>query len=257
MNIDVTPRSNAGTSVNPFGYHDDRPPPGWPNDPTEYGPGEGPRHAEDFHLHEATFPIYALPPDRWDGYAGLSGSGSSGRDLSHVDFGYFDEPGGSARGLEVVNARPGGRRRVRSMRPEDVGEWANDPFPDDDVVNFASRFLSNEERRRLQSSEFGWLDLGPTRIVGIVELEVAGRRVETHRREYRGLPPLRSVAFEVPGTRLTLFGWILTFDELDDFARGLERLELGSELHGALKEAQARTDRRFEELHRHHHHDGS
>jgi hypothetical protein len=56
VEIDVHPRSNAGTSVNAFGYAAGRPPPGWPDDPTEYGPGEGPRHAEDFHLHERRSP---------------------------------------------------------------------------------------------------------------------------------------------------------------------------------------------------------
>jgi hypothetical protein len=70
VDADVDPGSNAGTSVNAFGYPAGRPPPGWPDDPTEYAPGEGPRHAEDFHLHEATFPLYVVPPGTWEGYAG-------------------------------------------------------------------------------------------------------------------------------------------------------------------------------------------
>lgn len=209
VDVEVPPRSNAGTSVNAFAYRDGRPPPGWPDDPTGYGPGEGPRHAEDFHLYEVTFLVYALPPGRWEGYAGPSGSGSEGRDVTDVRFGYFESPG----------------------------------------------FVAREDRRRFES-EFGWPDVGPMRIAGFVELDVVGRRVEAHRREFQRLPSLRSVGFQLPGTRLTLFGWGLAFDELEKHARALERLELGSELHRALMEAQARTDRGFEELHGHHLDDG-
>ena len=256
VDVEAPPRSNAGTSVNAFGYRDGRPPPGWPDDPTEYGPGEGPRHAEDFHLYEVTFPVYALPPGRWEGYAGPSGSGSEGREVTDVRFGYFDEPGGSARGMEVVNARPGRRSWGRPARHEDVGIWWSDRDGENtDVVNFAFRFVPREDRRRFES-EFGWPDVGPMRIAGFVELDVVGRRVEAHRREFQRLPSLKSVGFDLPGTRLTLVGWGLAFDELENHARALERLELGSDLLRALEEAEARSDRRFNELHGHRLDDG-
>jgi hypothetical protein len=183
LDFEVHPRSNAGTTVNGYGHPADRPASGWPDDPTEYGPGEGPRHAEDLHLHEATFPIYAIPPDRWDGHAGLAGSSSSGRDVTEVRFGYFDDPG------------------VRPIRHEDVGIWFSDRNPEDDVENFAARFLSPEDRAGLRGGD-GYLELGPVRVAAIFELEIAGVRVEAHRREYQRLPSLRSIGFELPGTRM-------------------------------------------------------
>jgi hypothetical protein len=251
VDIDVHRSSNAGTSVNAFGYPVGRPPPGWPDDPTEYGPGEGPHHAEDFHLHEVTFPLYVVPPDRWEGYAGLSGSGSSGRALDRVGFGYFDEPGGTRRGFEVGNERPGRRPPLEPpSRPEDVGIWRSDPFPEENTVNFAARFLSPEGRREL-TGDRRWL--GPVRVAGIVELDVAGHRVEAALREYRRLPSLRSIRFDLPGVRLVLQGWDLTFDELEHHAKTLERLELGTELFSSMGAAQARTTRRFDELHGHEH----
>jgi hypothetical protein len=251
VDVDVRQRSNAGTSVNAFGYPVGRPPPGWPDDHAEYGPGEGPRHAEDFHLHEASFPLYVVPPDRWDGYAGLSGSGSSGRDLDHVGFGYFDEPGGRRRGFEVIN-QPLGRRQLleRPARREDVGIWWSDPFPADDTVNFVARFLSPEERRGL-TGDRGWLETGPVQLVSIVDLDVAGNRVEAALRTYRRLPALRSIRFDLPDVRVVLDGWDLTFDELEGYARTLERLELSTDLLGSMEAAQARTARRFDELHGH------
>jgi hypothetical protein len=159
LDLEVHPQSNASTGVNAIGYRNGGPPPGWPDDPAEYGPGEGPRHAEDFHLHEVSFPICVIPPDRWDGYAGLSSSSSSGQDVTHVAFGYFDEPGGSRRGLEIVNAGPDQRSWVRPVRQEDVGVWWSDRVPDDDVENFAARFISRDDHASLQG-EHGFLDAG-------------------------------------------------------------------------------------------------
>jgi hypothetical protein len=251
VDVEVHPRSNTGTSVNAFGYPADRPPPGWPDDPAEYGPGEGPRHAEDFHLHEASFSLYVVPPDRWDGYAGLSGSGSSGRDLDHVGFGYFDEPGGRRRGFEVINQHLGRSQQLeRPARREDVGIWWSDPFPADDRVNFTARFLSAEERRGL-TGDRGWLETGPVQLVNIVDLDVAGHRVEAALRTYQRLPALRSISFDLPDVRLVVHGWDVGFDELQGYARTLERLELGSGLYRSMKAAQARTTRRFDQLHGH------
>jgi hypothetical protein len=253
MDLEVHPQSNASTGVNAFGYRDGGPPPGWPDDPAEYGPGEGPRHAEDFHLHEVSFPIYVIRPDRWDGYAGLSSSSSSGQDVTHVAFGYFDEPGGSRRGLEIVNARPDHRSWVRSVRQEDVGVWWGDRVPDDDVENFAARFISREDHASMQG-EHGFLDIGPIRVAAIVELEAVGRHVQAQRREFRRLPSLRSIEFELPQTRVTLLGWKLSFEELEDHARALEQLQLRTDLFRALEAAEAWAGRRFRE--REHHHQG-
>jgi hypothetical protein len=100
-----------------------------------------------------------------------------------VRFGYFDDPG------------------VRPIRHEDVGIWFSDRNPEDDVENFAARFLSPEDRAGLRGGD-GYLELGPVRVAAIFELEIAGVRVEAHRREYQRLPSLRSIGFELPGTRM-------------------------------------------------------
>jgi hypothetical protein len=135
---------------------------------------------------------------------------------------------------------------------EDVGVWSNARFPDDDVANFAPRFLSHPDLLELQN-ERSFPDAGPSRVAAIRELVVAGHRVEARLREYRRLPRLRSIAFDLPGTRVTLQGWDLAFQELEDHARVLERLDLGTELFVAMSAAQARSDRRVDELHDRYH----
>jgi hypothetical protein len=172
-----------------------------------------------------------------------------------VRFGYFEDPGGGRRGFEIVNARPDRHPRMHRGHMEDLGIWSNATFPDDDVANFASRFLSHPDLLELQDEQ-GFPDAGPSRVAAIRELVVAGHRVEARLREYRRLPRLRSIAFELPGTRVTLQGWDLAFQELEDHARGLERLELGTELFVAMSAAQARSDRRFDELFGRHHDGG-
>ncbi|HEY7660821.1 MAG TPA: hypothetical protein VIC58_09520 [Actinomycetota bacterium] len=249
VDSDVPPNANSGSAVNPFGYRDDRPPPGWPPDDTVYGPGEGPRHAEDFHLHEVTFPIYALMPDRWDGYACLSGSSTSMRGVDEVRIGYFEEPAGGRRGLEVVSGRPD-RHGRRTRHDQDVGVWWAEPYSDPDVLNFAPRFLSTDELRA-SFGEFGLPDFGVTRVAALTELEVDGHRVEARRREFARHPALRCVDFVLPGVRVVVQGWGLSFDELEEHARALEPLELGTDLLQALKDAQDRSDRRASELYRH------
>lgn len=248
------PASNSGTSVNGFGVRTDRPPPGWPDDPTEYGPGEGPRHEEDFHLHEVAFALYVVPPDRWQGFAGLSGSGGSERRIDHVEFGYFDEPGGSERGFEVMSASPGRQRPHGWPDPalEDVGVWTEGRYPEDEVYNFAGRFLGAKELDVFQD-EHGLHDFGPSRIESITEAVVGSERVELARREYRQLPAFRSIHLDLPANRVALFGWNLSFDELTHYAELLEPLDLDSPLLEAMKAAQAGSDRRFDELHGHRH----
>lgn len=151
----------------------------------------------------------------------------------------------------MINQHPGRRRLLeRPARRDDVGIWWSDPFPADDMVNFAARFLSPEERREL-TGDRGWLETGPVQIARIVDLEVAGHRVEAALRTYRRLPALRSISFDLPDVRLVLHGWDLTFDLLEGYARTLERLELGTDLFRSMEAAQARTSRRFDELHGH------
>jgi hypothetical protein len=253
LDTDVPPNANAGTSVNGLGYAADRPPPGWPDDPTQYEPGEGPRHAENFHLHEATFPLYVVHPEKWKGYVQTSGSSASGSRVDDVSFGYFEKPGGGGRGFEVTSERPDVDRRFeRPIREEDVGIWWSDSFATLAPINFAPRFISHELTQGLRD-ERGFPNLGPTRIAAIVEIEVAGLRVRCIRTEYRLLPPLRSIRFELPDVRVALHGWALTVDELEGFARTLERLELGTPLLRAMQAAEARSDARFQELHGRHH----
>jgi hypothetical protein len=252
LDNDFPANANAGASVNGFGYRADHPPPGWPDDPTEYGPGEGPRHADDFHLHEVTFPLYVAHPEKWNGYVGISGSSSSGNRVDDVSFGYFEEPGGGSRGFEVTSERPDVDRRFeRPIREEDVGIWRSDSFATRAPINFAPRFTSHQRLQGLRD-ERGFPNLGPTRIAAIVEIDVAGLRVRCARTGYRLLPLLRSIRFELPDVRVALHGWTLAVEELEGFARTLERLELGKPLLRALQAAQARSDARFQELHGHH-----
>jgi hypothetical protein len=137
---------------------------------------------------------------------------------------------------------------VRPPRIEDVGIWWREEMADDEVVNFAARFLSREAMRALED-ERGWYQAGPVRLEAIVELDVAGARVSAARRDYRRQPELREIRFELGPTRITLLGWSVSFQELEGHARGLERLELRTPLFRAMEVAQARSDARFQEFH--------
>ena len=242
VEVFVHGRSNAGTSVNPFAYMGDRPPPGWPDDPTVYAGGVGPRHADDFLLYEATFPLYVVPPDRWIGYTRLSGGGSSDGHLDHVVFGYVDEPRDPHVGFEVNCEDPERRPGKPGIDPRDMDA----PFLTDDAFNFAARFLRARERDDLMD-DFGRADAGPMRNEGPIELDVAGHRVTAGRRTFGRLPSLRSLGFDLPAVRVVVNGWGLTFEDLVRYARALEQLELGTDLHHAMTSAQARTDRRFDD----------
>jgi hypothetical protein len=246
VDADVHPNANTGTSVNPLGYPVGTPPPGWPPDRREYRPGEGPRHGDDFHLHESSFPLYAVPPARWEGYVSEAGSGRSGGQLDRVAFGYFDEPGGEERGFEVTNERVGRDRFDRPPGPEDMGIWWSDPFTGAVVVNFACRFLSHEGRRAFAGPR-GRFEAGPHRVVELTPLDVAGHRVHAAFREYRRLPSLRSITLDLPDVHIVVIGWAMSFGELRSASTALERLRLGSELFHALASAQRRSDARFAE----------
>ena len=212
------PASNSGTSVNGFGVRTDRPPPGWPDDPTEYGPGEGPRHEEDFHLHEVAFALYVVPPDRWqdsraspaaaDRNAGSTTSSSATSTSRRIRAG--------VRG-DVGQPRPATTPRMAGPALEDVGVWTEGRYPEDDVYNFAGRFLGAKELDVFQD-EHGFHDFGPSRIESITEAVVGSERVEHARREYRQLPAFRSIHLDVPGSRVVLYGWNLSFEELTHYA---------------------------------------
>jgi hypothetical protein len=249
IDLDVSSDSNAGTSVNSFCYSPDGPPPGWPADDTQYGPGQGPRWAEDFLLHVCPFPLYIVPPDAWEGYTALSGHGGSGRidAPEEVRFGYVDEPRDARRGFEIVNRFPDRRWRrfEREAREEDVGIWMADRPADDDVLNFADRFVRHEGERGRR----GQLDTGPRRYTGRVDVTVAGHPVSVERWEFQDFPSYRRLVVALAGVEIVLHGWDLTEDECLAHLPRLERLQLGTPLFEAMKRAQARSDARLAELH--------
>ena len=69
--------------------------------------------------------------------------------------------------------------------------------------------------------EHGFHDFGPSRIESITEAVVGSERVEHARREYRQLPAFRSIHLDVPGSRVVLYGWNLSFEELTHYAEPL------------------------------------
>ena len=75
-------------------------------------------------------------------------------------------------------------------------------------------------------------------------------------RELKRFAAYRSIRFELPDVDVLVQGWGLSFDELEEFARALEPLELGNDLFQSLKAAEARGARRFDELHGHHQDNG-
>jgi hypothetical protein len=239
LDVEVGAHANAGTGVGGVTWRDDRPPPGWPEELRTFGPGEGPRRGEDFSLHEAGFPMYVVPPDRWAGSIGLSSTGSSATSVHSVAFGYFDRrprEGELARGFEVTSSIRQPHPSVRPPSPDDVGTWFDERLPPDDVVNFVGRFLSREVERALQDDR-GWADYGAVRLTALAELEVEGTLVRVAEREYHRLPQLRELRFRLPPTEVILLGWSLPFDQLEGFAAALERLELGTDLFRGIEAA--------------------
>lgn len=250
IHLEVEPDANAVTSVNAFGYPADRPPPGWPEDPTPYAPGEGPRWSEDFCLHVARFPLYVVPPELWGGFAGLSGSGSSGPGrVTEVGVGYFEDVGGGSRGFEVINRDPRESDRrsrfARQVRPEDVGIWWNDPYPADDVANFVARFRPREDRRVRSPI---W-NVGPRRYLDGEQVMIAGVSRAAERWEFMDYPSLRLLRVPLPEVEITLQGWEFLEDELLEFAGALEPMRLGSDLFRRMSEAQKASDAAARRLH--------
>jgi hypothetical protein len=115
--IEVRPKSNAGTSVNPISWPDGSPPPGWPEEAREFLPGEGPRWEEDFYLHVASFPLYVVPPETWHGLSAWSGAAfhTPGHPYE-VRFSYIEA-------IEVANTVPERGFEVVNLDPEEAARF--------------------------------------------------------------------------------------------------------------------------------------
>lgn len=239
---DVSPDANCGTSVNPFSWPGGSPPPGWPEDAAEYGPGEGPRWEEDFYLHVAGFPIYVLPPEHWQGYAMLSGMGSTGEgEVRQVRFIYLDAIPDPGHGLGVHCRDPDERSSRRRVAPEeDIGIWLPGTSIDEDEIDFLGRFLPRAEFHRLIFRRI--VDLGSRRYLDRVDLR---RGWSAERWEYQDHPLLRVVRIPLPEVELTMLGWDISEERLLWSASRLERLELGSDLVQRMGSAVAESNAAF------------
>jgi len=227
---DVSPDANTGTSVNPFSYRGGSPPPGWPEDTTEYGPGEGPRWEEDFSLHVAGFPIYVLPPEHWDGYAMLSGMGSTGGEhrVKQVRFAYLDSIPDPGHGLGVHCRHPDDPSSLRRVAPEeDIGIWLPSTSVDEDEIDFLGRFLPRAEFERLILRRI--VDLGPRRYLGRVDLRASW---SAERWEYQDHPLLRLVRIPLAEVELTILGWGISEERLLSFACASNSLSSGATCSG-------------------------
>jgi hypothetical protein len=162
-----------------------------------------------------------------------------------VSFDYVDEPGDATRGFEIVNLSPVRvRRRFEpEARDEAVGIWIAERRPDVSVRNFAGRFVGHDERSRR-----GRFDTGPRRYTGRADVTVAGERVSAERWEWRDLPSYHRFVVSLAKVDIVLHGWGLAEDECLAFLHRLERLQVGTPLFEAMKQAQARSDARFAEL---------
>jgi len=248
---DVPPDGNAGTSVNPFSYAADSPPPGWPEDTAEYGPGEGPRWEEDFYLHVSGFPIFVLPPEHWEGYAMLSGMGSTGEhEVTQVLFVYLDAIPDPRHGLGVHCRHPDehlSRRRV--SREEDIGAWLPGASIDEDEIDFLVRFLPRAEIDRLILRPV--VDLGPRRYLGRAAIDLPVGEASARRRDYKDHPNLRLARMQLPEVEVTLLGWRISEERLLWFASRLEPLALGSDLLERMVSAVAESNAAFRRVYEH------
>jgi hypothetical protein len=243
---DVSPDANAGTSVNPFSYAGDSPPPGWPEDTAEYGPGEGPRWEEDFALHVAGFPVYVVPPEHWEGYAMWSGMGSTGGDheITQVRFAYLDAIPDPGRAVGVHCRHPDERSSLRRpAREQDIGVWVPGTSIDEDEMNLLVRVLPRAEVDHLILRPV--VDLGPRRYLGRAAIRLPEREASAEHWEYKDHPNLRLVRMPLPGVEVTLVGWGISGERLLGFASRLERLELGSDLLRRVGAAVAESNAAF------------
>jgi hypothetical protein len=251
---DVPPEANTGTTVNPFSYAAGSPPPGWPEDATDHGPGEGPRWDEDFYLHVVGFPIFVLPPEHWDGYAMLSGMGSTGggeHEVTNVRFAYLDEIPDPGRALGVHCRSPGeGSSQRRVAHEEDIGTWVPGDSIADDELDLLGRILPRAEFDPLILRPIS--DLGSRRCLGRATVQLLDEETSAERWEYKDYPNLRLVRIPLPEVEVTLVGWDISDEQLLGFASRLERLELGGDLlqrmGSAVAESHAAFRRAYEDL---------
>jgi hypothetical protein len=240
--FDVAPESNAGTSVNPTGWRDGTPPPGWPPEEHDFAAGEGPRREDDFLLHIAPFPIYVLPPEHWSGVVFLSGHGGQGEHASYVpariEFEYLDRVGNPDRGLQIVNVDPDEEDRLENFYPahrEPAGVWWFDAGDDAAYLpQLPGRFVD----QRQITGERGDLG-GARRYLGRERFAVDGIDTDYERWEYRDYPRLVEIRFRLPGVAVRVESWNLDLETTVALARRLERLELDSDLLRRMKEATA------------------
>jgi hypothetical protein len=241
---DVSPDAGAGTSVNPFSYAAGSPPPGWPEDTAEYGPGEGPRWEEDFCLHVAGFPIYVVPPEHWEGYSMLSGMGSTGEhEVTQIRFAYLDAIPDPGHGLGVHCRHPEHASLRRVAREEDIGVWLPGASVDEDETDFLGRFLPREEFDRMILRPI--VDLGPRRSLSRAVTHLLDGEASVERWEYRNYPNLRSLRMTLPEVEINLLGWSIDEERLLWFASRLERLELGSDLLRCMSAAVKKSNAAF------------
>jgi hypothetical protein len=244
LDLDVSPDANAGTGVNPFSYAGDSPPPGWPEDTTEYGPGEGPRWREDFYLHVAGFPIYVLPPEHWEGYAMLGGMRSTGQhEVRQIRFVYLDAISHPGRALGVHCRHPDERPSMRRVAWEEIGVWLASTSVDEDEMDLLTRVLPRAEVHRLILRPV--VDLGPRRSLGRATIDLLDGKTSVERWEYKDYPNLRLVRMPLPEVEVTLLGWGISEERLLSFASRLEPLELGSDLLQRMSSAVAESNAAF------------
>jgi hypothetical protein len=225
----VSPDANSGTSVNPFSYAGGSPPPGWPEDAAEYGPGEGPRWEEDFYLHVVGFPIFVLPPEHWEGYAMLGGMQSRDHEVKQVRFEYLDQIPHPGRALSVHCRLPDERSSLRrAAHEQDIGTWVPSPSIVDDEMDLLARVLPRAEFDPLMFRAV--VDLGPRRYLGPGAIELLDGETSAERWEYKDYPNLRLVRMPLPEVDIMVLGWRIREEQLLWFASRLERLALGSDL---------------------------
>lgn len=210
-------------------------------DPSSYrrhGTRREEHQARDLYVSATSFPLYVVPPGAWEGQVSLGGTGSSGSEITHVDFSYLEdalerEP---RRGFEVVNVDP--------------LEFRGHPLPlfdqhalSDHVVNFAHRFTA------VRTNAIYGPTAGPRRVIEGIDLVVAGAARQVERVGFLEHPTLFLYHVPLPAVDVLLLGWGMTDDELRSLAARLELLEEGSDLFRAMKAADQATRSRIHEQH--------
>lgn len=232
-------RGNCAVAVHRIPGHSDGRPPGWPKkDIPEFEPGEGLRRDDDFYLHVATFPIYVVSPQEWDGSIGWSGSGTRGADdhLDHVSFMYRAAGGDPKPAFEIVSEHLGDARTFPMFEwytgeGEGPSWWPEHAHGNDHISNFISRFV-----RRERSED----EIGSRSLVGKDDITVAGNPCVIELWAFEKFPELTVARVQLPETFIQIHGWHMTAPVISSLARKLQRLSLNSKLLVAMKTAHER-----------------